>query len=160
MANRSTAAVAAKLAHSRYRASFVRLFGTGIVDDPQQLVDEAMFAIGRFEIEDPSFHPFTSKYDAWLQGQARLTPAETRGQAQGVAAAAEHDGVGHAEAHHRQLARQHGAGQAQQLAQRAARISAAAHRRVSSRRHRRSSSSFSPGRCPVHRTWPRTGHGR
>lgn len=79
MANRSTAAVAAKLAHSRYRASFVRLFGTGIVDDPQQLVDEAMFAIGRFEIEDPSFHPFTSKYDAWLQGQARLTPAETRG---------------------------------------------------------------------------------
>ncbi|WP_426661518.1 cytochrome-c peroxidase [Rhodanobacter aciditrophus] len=79
MANRSTAAVAAKLVHSRYRASFVRLFGTGIVDDPQQLVDEAMFAIGRFEIEDPSFHPFTSKYDAWLQGHARLTPAEARG---------------------------------------------------------------------------------
>lgn len=79
MANRSTAAVAAKLAHSRYRRNFVQLFGTGIVHDPQQLVDEAMFAIGRFEIEDPSFHPFTSKYDAWLQGQARLTPAEMRG---------------------------------------------------------------------------------
>lgn len=79
MANRSTAAVAAKLAHSRYRQDFAQLFGAGIVDDPQQLVDEAMFAIGRFEIEDPSFHPFTSKYDAWLQGHARLTPAEMRG---------------------------------------------------------------------------------
>lgn len=79
MANASTDAVAGKLAHSRYRQAFVQLFGPGIVDDPQQLVDEAMFAIGRFEIEDPSFHPFTSKYDAWLQGQARLTPAEMRG---------------------------------------------------------------------------------
>ncbi|BFI97293.1 MAG: cytochrome c peroxidase [Rhodanobacter sp.] len=79
MANAGTDAVAGKLAHSRYRQAFVQLFGPGIVDDPQQLVDEAMFAIGRFEIEDPSFHPFTSKYDAWLQGQARLTPAEMRG---------------------------------------------------------------------------------
>jgi cytochrome c peroxidase len=43
------------------------------------LIDEAMFAIGRFQIEDPSFHPFTSKYDAWLQGQARLTATEMRG---------------------------------------------------------------------------------
>ncbi|MEW9573458.1 cytochrome-c peroxidase [Rhodanobacter sp. Si-c] len=79
MANRSMGDVAARLVHSRYRPTFVQLFGTGIVNDPRQLVDEAMFAIGRFEIEDPSFHPFTSKYDAWLQGQARLTPAEMRG---------------------------------------------------------------------------------
>lgn len=79
MANPDTGAVATKLARSRYRQTFVQLFGPGIVDNSQQLVDEAMFAIGRFEIEDPSFHPFTSKYDAWLQGQARLTPAEIRG---------------------------------------------------------------------------------
>ena len=79
MANRSTDDVAARLARSRYRQAFAQLFGPGIVDDPRQLVDEAMFAIGRFEIEDPSFHPFTSKYDAWLQGRARLTPAEMRG---------------------------------------------------------------------------------
>ena len=81
MANPSVAEVARKLAHSRYRSSFVQLFGEGIVADPEQLVDEAMFAIGRFEIEDPSFHPFTSKYDAWLEGKARLTPAEQRGLA-------------------------------------------------------------------------------
>ncbi|WP_063673906.1 cytochrome-c peroxidase [Dyella thiooxydans] len=81
MANRDVASVAKKLARSRYRATFAQLFGPGIVDDPAQLVDEAMFAIGRFELEDPSFHSFTSKYDAWLEGRARLTPSEARGLA-------------------------------------------------------------------------------
>jgi cytochrome c peroxidase len=79
MANASEADVARKLVHTRYRQSFAQLFGPAILNDPQQLVSEAMFAIGRFEIEDPSFHPFTSKYDAWLQGRARLTLAELRG---------------------------------------------------------------------------------
>jgi cytochrome c peroxidase len=79
MANPSIASVARKLVHSRYRKTFTLLFGRGIVHDPNQLVSEAMFAIGRFQIEDSSFHAFTSKYDAWLQGRARLTPAEMRG---------------------------------------------------------------------------------
>jgi len=79
MANASEADVARKLQHTRYVQSFAPLFGPAILDDPQQLVSEAMFAIGRFEVEDPSFHPFTSKYDAWLQGRARLTVAELRG---------------------------------------------------------------------------------
>lgn len=81
MANTSVAEIARKLAHGRYRASLVQLFGEGVVADPEQLVDEAMFAIGRFEIEDASFHPFDSKYDAWLEGRARLSPAEQRGLA-------------------------------------------------------------------------------
>ncbi len=81
MANASITDVARKLAHSRYRPRFAQLFGPAIFDDPRQLVSEAMFAIGRFQVEDASFHPFTSKYDAWLQGRARLTPAEQRGLA-------------------------------------------------------------------------------
>ncbi|MFK2873911.1 cytochrome-c peroxidase [Dyella lipolytica] len=79
MGNTSIDDVANKLVHSRYRQTFALLFGPGILNDPQQLVSEAMFAIGRFQIEDTSFHPFTSKYDAWLQGLAPLTPAEMRG---------------------------------------------------------------------------------
>jgi cytochrome c peroxidase len=79
MANPSVDSVASKLAHGRYHEQFALLFGPGIFDDPRQLVSEAMFAIGRFEIEDPSFHAFNSKYDAWLQGRARLTLAEMRG---------------------------------------------------------------------------------
>ncbi len=38
-----------------------------------------MFAVARYQIEDPSFHPYTSKFDFWLEGRARLTPAELRG---------------------------------------------------------------------------------
>jgi cytochrome c peroxidase len=42
-------------------------------------VAEALFAVGRYEIEEASFHPYTSKFDYWLEGQARLSPAELRG---------------------------------------------------------------------------------
>jgi len=55
------------------------LFGPAILNTPQRLVDEAMFAVARYEVEDPSFHPYTSKYDYWLEGRARLTDAELRG---------------------------------------------------------------------------------
>ncbi len=71
--------VARKLASGPYAAEFERLFGPGVFENPGMAIDEAMFAIGRYEIEDPSFHPFTSKYDAWLQGRARFTRAELAG---------------------------------------------------------------------------------
>jgi cytochrome c peroxidase len=78
MANTS-AKIAQTLAAGRYRQQFIQLFGPAIVNDPDRLVSEAMFAIVRYQIEDPSFHAFTSKYDAWLQGNARLSAAEERG---------------------------------------------------------------------------------
>jgi cytochrome c peroxidase len=71
--------VARKLASGPYAAQLQQLFGAGLLQNPGMTVDEAMFAIGRYEIEDPSFHPFTSKYDAWLEGKARLTRAELAG---------------------------------------------------------------------------------
>lgn len=79
MANPDAATVAAKLAHRNYASMFVALFGPAILGEPQQLVSEAIFALARYEIEEPSFHPYSSKYDAWLEGRARLTPAELRG---------------------------------------------------------------------------------
>jgi cytochrome c peroxidase len=79
MANPNAAAVADKLMHSKYIGSIKQLFGTRIVDDPDLLVSEAMFSIGRYQFEDQAFHPFSSKYDAWLEGDARLTQAELRG---------------------------------------------------------------------------------
>lgn len=62
-----------------YGRDFVRLFGPSVFDNPRLAADEAMFAIGRYQIESADFHPFTSKFDAWLAGGARLTPAELRG---------------------------------------------------------------------------------
>jgi cytochrome c peroxidase len=79
MANASEADVARKLEGSAYRQSFLQLFGPDIFKNPRLLLSEAMFAVARYQIEDPSFHPYSSKYDDWLEGRARLTPAELRG---------------------------------------------------------------------------------
>ena len=79
MANGSVSGIADELARVPYRQRFTQLFGPTIFSDPDRLVSEAMFALVRYQIEDPSFHAFTSKYDAWLQGNARLTAAEARG---------------------------------------------------------------------------------
>jgi cytochrome c peroxidase len=79
MANTSADEVAGKLQHAAYIDQFKKLFGEGIVSHPDLLLSEAMFALGRYQLEESSFHAFSSKYDYWLQGKARLTSAELRG---------------------------------------------------------------------------------
>ena len=79
MANKNMDEVAQKLLHTKYFDQFKQVFGDRIASQPDLLVDEAMFAVGRYQFEDRSFHRFTSKYDYWLQGKARLTQAELRG---------------------------------------------------------------------------------
>jgi cytochrome c peroxidase len=71
--------VAAKLRGVPYAYRFVQLFGPAILASRRMLVDEAMFAVARFEIEDRRFHLYTSKYDFWLEGKARLSFTELRG---------------------------------------------------------------------------------
>lgn len=75
----SIARVAAKLQAAPYADRFTQLFGPAIFASPDMAVSEAMFAVARYQIEDPGFHPYSSKYDAWLEGKARLTQAELRG---------------------------------------------------------------------------------
>ena len=68
-----------KLETAPYAADFSRLFGPAIFQEPQRALDLAALAIARYELESPAFHPFTSKFDAWLAGKARFTAAERRG---------------------------------------------------------------------------------
>jgi cytochrome c peroxidase len=75
----STAGVVKELEQAEYAADFRALFGPNVFQNSRLLMAEAMFAIARYQIEDPSFHPFTSKYDAWLEGKARLAADEARG---------------------------------------------------------------------------------
>lgn len=75
----SVARVAAKLRRAPYASQLVRLFGGAVLKNAQLLVAEATFAVGRYEFEEPSFHPYTSKFDFWTEGKAQLTPAEQRG---------------------------------------------------------------------------------
>jgi cytochrome c peroxidase len=79
MANATEEDVARKLLQTKYLDQFKQIFGPSIVSNPSLLVSEAMFAVGRYQIEDQSFHAFTSKYDYWLEGKTRLTHAELHG---------------------------------------------------------------------------------
>jgi cytochrome c peroxidase len=79
MANSSVAEVSAKLQRTSYRNDFIQLFGPHIFESTDLTMSEAMFAVARYQVEEQSFHPFTSKYDYWLEGKARLTQAELRG---------------------------------------------------------------------------------
>jgi cytochrome c peroxidase len=71
--------VASKLRAAPYAPQFAALFGPAVLSEPRMLVSEAVFAIARYQIEETDFHPYSSRYDAWLQGKARLSRAEMRG---------------------------------------------------------------------------------
>jgi cytochrome c peroxidase len=71
--------VAEKLRQGPFAKKFAGLFGESILQNTNLLVSEAMFAIARYQIEEPSFHPYTSKFDYWLEGKARLSENEMRG---------------------------------------------------------------------------------
>jgi cytochrome c peroxidase len=71
--------VADKLRQAPYAEYFPSLFGASIFTKPRLLVSEAMFAVARYQIEEVSFHPYSSKFDFWLEGKARLSASELRG---------------------------------------------------------------------------------
>lgn len=75
----SIEAVADKLRRASYAERFSGLFGARIFSNSGLLVSEAMFAVARYQLEEPSFHPFTSKFDYWLEGRAQLSESELRG---------------------------------------------------------------------------------
>jgi cytochrome c peroxidase len=79
MDNHSTADVLEKLEHAAYADDLKKLFGANIFAQRELALDEALFALARFQAEDPSFHPYDSKYDAVLAGKATLGEAEARG---------------------------------------------------------------------------------
>lgn len=75
----SAAIVAQKLRKAPYAGRMVQLFGESVFTNPHFAVSEALFAVARYQTEDASFHPYTSKFDYWLEGKARFTPDELRG---------------------------------------------------------------------------------
>jgi cytochrome c peroxidase len=81
MDNPDRGAVVAKLAAAAYAPLFRRIFGDTIFADPDQAFARAMSAIARFELDDPSFHPYSSKFDRYLDGKVRLSAQERRGKA-------------------------------------------------------------------------------
>ena len=81
MAMDSKAAVIAKLAQAPYAAEFQRVFGADIFKRPDDAYERVKLALQRYQLEDPDFAPYSSKYDEFLRGRAALSNQELRGLA-------------------------------------------------------------------------------
>jgi cytochrome c peroxidase len=79
MANKDAAEVVGRLQKSSVTLqAFVAAYGEAVLADPEATLQDMGLAIAAYEAQD-EFHPFSSKYDFWLQGKAQLTTAEKNG---------------------------------------------------------------------------------
>ena len=81
MANKDAAEVVQRLQTRPYLQDFIALFGAAVLSDPQTALQDIAKAIAAYETEDATFHPFSSKFDYWQQGQAQLSAQEANGLA-------------------------------------------------------------------------------
>jgi cytochrome c peroxidase len=81
MANADVNAVVARLAATSYAPAFKAAFGADIFKTPQQAFERATYALERYQMEDPDFAPFDSKFDQFTAGHVALSDQELRGLA-------------------------------------------------------------------------------
>jgi cytochrome c peroxidase len=81
MANVDRAALVAAASRGAYAAEVKRLYGPEIFADPTAAFAALTQALEFYQEDQPTFSPFSSKYDAFLRGQAVLTEQEARGLA-------------------------------------------------------------------------------
>ena len=81
MANPDVVTVIAKLRNTAYAQQFKQVFGTNILDAGNEATayERVAYALERYQVEDSDFAPFSSKFDAVMQGQESFTPMEARG---------------------------------------------------------------------------------
>ncbi|WP_432262730.1 cytochrome-c peroxidase [Cupriavidus sp. TMH.W2] len=81
MANTSADEVLARLLTRPYLVEFAAVFGKASVGEATTAPHNIGQALARYQKEDPSFHQFPSKYDAYLKGSTQLTSQELNGLA-------------------------------------------------------------------------------
>lgn len=81
MANGSKQEVIGRLAKAAYAADFQQVFGNTVFSDVDGAFQRMTLALQQFQLEDPAFKPFSSKYDAFLLGKTSLSAPEMRGLA-------------------------------------------------------------------------------
>jgi cytochrome c peroxidase len=79
MANAGPDTVVATVARAAYAGEIRRLYGQDIFADPARAFGAITEALEFYQQTPAVFSPFSSKYDAFLRGTARLTQQETRG---------------------------------------------------------------------------------
>ena len=65
MDNGTMEGLAKRLSQAAYASEFSAVFGSGIFEHPALAVEKATLAIQQFELEDGSFHPYSSRFDKW-----------------------------------------------------------------------------------------------
>jgi cytochrome c peroxidase len=79
MANTTEADVVTKIQQAPYAALFRTTFGAHVFDDVALAFKAVLLALEVFQQNPADFYPYSSKYDAWLRGEATLTAQERRG---------------------------------------------------------------------------------
>jgi cytochrome c peroxidase len=79
MANGDAASVIDKLSRSSYAQEFRQVFGADVFADIDRAFLSARYALSAYEIAAPEFHPFSSKFDLFLQRKLMLGARELRG---------------------------------------------------------------------------------
>ncbi|MFJ1253688.1 cytochrome-c peroxidase [Cupriavidus sp. CuC1] len=81
MDNASPAAVVAAVQAGPTAAPFRQAFGANVFNDTTTAFNDIGQALQAYQIEEPSFHPYSSKYDLYAQNKigGTLTAAEMRG---------------------------------------------------------------------------------
>jgi cytochrome c peroxidase len=81
MANENAAAVARRARKAGYDAELTAIYGADILVDPNRIFAALTHALEVFEQSPRDFYPYSSKYDLFLAGRARLTRQEAHGLA-------------------------------------------------------------------------------
>ncbi|SDD90641.1 Cytochrome c peroxidase [Cupriavidus sp. YR651] len=81
MANASADDVLSRLLTRPYLGEFMAVFGPDAIRDGTTALRHIGQALAQYEVEDPSFHSFSSKFDAYLGGRATLDARELNGLA-------------------------------------------------------------------------------
>jgi cytochrome c peroxidase len=83
MANGTAEDVVARIAAGAYAGEFRQAFGADIFGNAAAAFTRAAEALQAFQMEDESFHPYSSRYDRYASNKigGTLTPAEQRGMA-------------------------------------------------------------------------------
>ena len=81
MANASADDVVVKVSRAPYAGELRRAFGENVFDDRGRAFKAVLLALETFEESPADFYPYSSKYDAFLRGNASLSAAELRGLA-------------------------------------------------------------------------------
>jgi len=81
MDNANAAAVVQVVQNSSYAALFQQAYGASVFNDVNTAFTDIGFALEAYQLEDPTFHLYNSKFDLYAENKVGgdLTPAEARG---------------------------------------------------------------------------------